>query len=104
MQTATVVIPNLNGMRFLKDCLDSLMEQSRQDFSIVLIDNGSADGSAEYVESHYPEVQVCRNQKNLGFLQGGQSGDPPGADPLRDSAEQRYGLRPLLRGEADSGP
>ena len=58
MQTATIVIPNLNGMKFLKDCLDSLMEQSRQDFSIILIDNGSGDGSAEYVESHYPEVQV----------------------------------------------
>ena len=84
MQTATVVIPNFNGMRFLKDCLDSLMEQSRQDFSIVLIDNGSTDGSAEYVESHYPEVQVCRNQKNLGFCRAVNQGirlEKDGYDP-----------------------
>ena len=74
MQTATIVIPNLNGMKFLKDCLDSLMEQSRQDFSIILIDNGSGDGSAEYVESHYPEVQVCRNEKNLGFCRAVNQG------------------------------
>lgn len=74
MQTATIVIPNLNGMKFLKDCLDSLMEQSRQDFSIILIDNGSEDGSAEYVESHYPEVQVCRNDKNLGFCRAVNQG------------------------------
>ena len=49
MQIATVVIPNLNGMKYLKDCLDSLREQSRQDFSVMIIDNGSTDGSAEYV-------------------------------------------------------
>ncbi len=67
MQTATVVIPNLNGMRYLKGCLDSLREQSRQDFSVILIDNGSTDGSADYVESHYPEVTVRRYETNRGF-------------------------------------
>lgn len=67
MQIATVVIPNLNGMRYLKECLDSLMTQSRQDFSVLLIDNGSTDGSADYVESHYPEVTVKRHETNMGF-------------------------------------
>ncbi len=67
MQIATVVIPNLNGMQHLKGCLDSLMMQSRQDFSVILIDNGSADGSAEYVESHYPDVIIRRFEANQGF-------------------------------------
>lgn len=67
MQKATVVIPNLNGIKYLKGCLDSLMEQSRQDFTVLLIDNGSTDGSAEYVESHYPEVVVYRYESNMGF-------------------------------------
>ena len=40
MQIATVVIPNLNGMKYLKDCLDSLRQQTRTDFSVILIDNG----------------------------------------------------------------
>lgn len=70
MQIATVVIPNLNGMKYLKDCLDSLREQSRQDFSVIMIDNGSEDGSADYVESHYPEVTVCRLETNTGFCHG----------------------------------
>lgn len=74
MQTATIVIPNLNGKKFLKNCLDSLMDQSRQDFSIIFIDNGSEDGSAEYVESHYPEVKVCRNEKNMGFCRAVNQG------------------------------
>lgn len=67
MQIATVIIPNLNGRKYLKGCLDSLMEQSRQDFSVILVDNGSSDGSADYVEGHYPEVCVKRFPENRGF-------------------------------------
>lgn len=74
MQIATVVIPNLNGMKYLKDCLDSLMEQSRQDFSVILIDNGSEDGSADYVESHYQEVEVVRFETNQGFCRAVNEG------------------------------
>ena len=74
MQTATVVIPNLNGMKYLKDCLDSLKNQSRQDFSVVLIDNGSEDGSAEYVKQHYPEVTVRRFETNMGFCRAVNEG------------------------------
>lgn len=67
MQIATIVIPNLNGKKYLKDCLDALREQSRQDFSVILIDNGSADGSVEYVKANYPEVSVKRFSENRGF-------------------------------------
>lgn len=74
MQIATVVIPNLNGMSYLKDCLDSLMNQSRQDFSIILIDNGSQDGSADYVETHYPDVSVVRFEENQGFCRAVNEG------------------------------
>lgn len=74
MQIATVIIPNLNGMKYLKGCLDSLMVQSRQDFSVIMIDNGSADGSAEYVESHYPEVILRCFEENRGFCQAVNEG------------------------------
>ena len=67
MQIATVVIPNLNGMKYLKDCLDSLRRQTRTDFSVILIDNGSTDGSADYVAQNYPEVRVERFSENRGF-------------------------------------
>lgn len=81
MQIATVVIPNLNGMKYLKDCLDSLMEQSRQDFSILIIDNGSEDGSADYVEARYPEVEVVRFAKNEGFCRAVNEGILRAATP-----------------------
>lgn len=67
MQIATIVIPNLNGKKYLADCFDSLRAQSRQDFSVILIDNGSVDGSAEFVKEEYPEVTVKCFAKNQGF-------------------------------------
>lgn len=67
MQEATVVIPNLNGMKYLENCLDSLRNQTMQDFSIILIDNGSEDGSADFVTARYPEVTVHRLETNRGF-------------------------------------
>lgn len=67
MQIATVVIPNLNGMRYLGPCLDSLARQTRQDFSVMLIDNGSQDESVEFVRTRYPEVTVRRFDTNKGF-------------------------------------
>ncbi len=74
MPKATVIIPNLNGMRYLGACLDSLRAQSTQDFSVILIDNGSSDGSADFVEKEYPEVKVCRFEKNLGFCRAANEG------------------------------
>lgn len=64
---ATVVIPNYNGIKYLKGCLDSLREQSRHDFKVLLIDNGSQDGSTQLVESHYPEVELVCFPENRGF-------------------------------------
>ncbi|MFR8548086.1 MAG: glycosyltransferase family 2 protein [Lachnospiraceae bacterium] len=64
---ATVVIPNYNGIKYLKGCLDSLREQSRHDFKVLLIDNGSEDDSVRLVESHYPEVELVCFAQNRGF-------------------------------------
>ncbi|MCD7735950.1 MAG: glycosyltransferase family 2 protein [Lachnospiraceae bacterium] len=74
MQIATIVIPNLNGMEFLGPCLDSLMQQSRQDFSVILVDNGSQDGSVEFVETHYPEVILRQFEQNEGFCRAVNEG------------------------------
>lgn len=64
---ATVVIPNYNGKKYLSACLDSLRKQTRTDFRILLIDNGSGDGSVQFVEAHYPEVEPVRFGSNRGF-------------------------------------
>lgn len=67
MIDVTVVIPNYNGIRYLGDCLDSLGKQTVQDFSVILVDNGSEDGSVGFTEEHYPEVTIRRFDTNRGF-------------------------------------
>jgi GT2 family glycosyltransferase len=63
----TVVVPNWNGERFLETCLSSLRRQSFRDFEVVLADNGSTDGSVEFVEGNFPEVRIVRLPENRGF-------------------------------------
>lgn len=71
---ATVVIPNYNGMAYLKDCLASLRKQRCQQFTVHLIDNGSSDGSVEFAEAHYPEVKITRFAENQGFCRAVNEG------------------------------
>ncbi len=63
----SVVIPNWNGQKYLKTCLESLRGQSSRDFEIILVDNGSQDQSIEFVMKNYPEVLVFSLPKNEGF-------------------------------------
>lgn len=67
MKKVSVIIPNYNGMQYVKRCLDSLMAQTLKDWEILFIDNGSADGSRELVEKEYPLVKVIALPENLGF-------------------------------------
>ena len=63
----SVVIPNWNGKKFLKGCLDSLLECSYGQIEIVMVDNGSKDGSVEFLEENYPEVKLIKFEQNTGF-------------------------------------
>jgi GT2 family glycosyltransferase len=65
-----VVILNLNGRHHLADCLGTLAGQTWRDFEVILVDNGSTDGSADWVEEYFPQVRVIRNETNLGFAGG----------------------------------
>jgi len=66
MPRVTVAIPNWNGARFLRACLDSLRAQTFSDFDVVIVDNGSADESLAILAEHYPEVRVARWAENRG--------------------------------------
>lgn len=63
----SIIIPNWNGKDFLKGLFDSLRKQSFKDFEIIMVDNGSNDGSKELVKKSYPEVKIIELEKNLGF-------------------------------------
>ncbi|MDD2958067.1 MAG: glycosyltransferase family 2 protein [Lachnospiraceae bacterium] len=74
MQEVTVIIPNLNGMPYLKQCLDSLRNQSFSDFEVILIDNGSKDEGVSFVRQNYPEVKVKQFAENTGFCHAVNAG------------------------------
>ena len=65
--SVTVVIPNWNGKRFLDLCLSSLQGQSFRDFETVIVDNGSTDGSTDFIREHFPEVDVIALGENRGI-------------------------------------
>ena len=74
MKKTTVVIPNWNGIDYIRVCLDSLRAQDTDDFEVLVIDNASADGSDLVVEEEYPEVRLARMPENLGFSGGVNEG------------------------------
>lgn len=68
-----VIIVTYNGMKWIERCLSSLSASSVQ-AEVVVIDNGSSDGTREYVPSTFPDVTWMPQDKNLGFGQGNNVG------------------------------
>ena len=67
MIEVSVIIPNFNGRKYLKSCLESILIQNFKSFDIIVVDNGSQDGSVEYLKKEFPEVKVVSLLENLGF-------------------------------------
>ncbi len=65
-----VVIVNYNGEAYLAECLAALERQTFKQFSVLLLDNGSTDGSVELIERGFPQIKVIRSPVNLGFAAG----------------------------------
>ena len=61
------IILNWNGRRYLEPCLESVLAQTFRDFEIIVVDNGSSDGSTDLVRAQFPAVRLIENQRNLGF-------------------------------------
>jgi len=70
----SVIIVNWNGRHLLDDCLGSLRAQRFLNFEIILVDNGSQDGSVEFVRERYPQVKLVQLTKNRGFAGGNNAG------------------------------
>ncbi len=68
-----IIVPNWNGKQLLAECLESLQKQSI-DSQIIVVDNGSTDGSVELLSDKFPSVEVVRLSKNHGFAGGVNAG------------------------------
>lgn len=74
MQKVTVIIPNYNGEQYLRGCLDSLMEQTMGSVPVIVVDNGSKDGSLQILQEEYPQIHLVALEMNYGFCRAVNEG------------------------------
>ena len=68
--SVAVLIVNYNSGGMLASCLEALVRQTWRDFHVVVVDNGSRDGSADGIDGRFPNVALVRAEENLGFAAG----------------------------------
>ena len=66
----SIIILNWNSYEVTLDCLLSLRKIDYPNFEMVVVDNGSVDGSPEKLLENMPEIRLIRNATNLGFAGG----------------------------------
>src|ERR1041384_5387781 len=73
---ASVVIPNWNGRELLEKYLPSVIEALSDNPAneVIVVDNGSTDGSAKFVHESFPSVKILALPTNLGFGGGSNAG------------------------------
>jgi GT2 family glycosyltransferase/glycosyltransferase involved in cell wall biosynthesis len=105
---ASVVIPNWNGRDLLEKYLPSVVEAlaGNPRNEVIVVENGSTDGSAEFVRERFPEVRLLALEKNLGFGGGSTYGFRQARNDIvvllnSDMRVDPGFLQPLLDGFAD---
>ena len=66
----SIIIVNWKAKQFLNACLSSVMNQTYKNYEIIVVDNGSTDGSVDFIKEYFPEVRLIQNKFNLGFAEG----------------------------------
>jgi GT2 family glycosyltransferase/glycosyltransferase involved in cell wall biosynthesis len=102
---ASVVIPNWNGRELIEKYLPSVIAamQGNPANEIIVVDNGSTDGSAELVRERFPQVRVLALKSNLGFGGGSNAGFREARNDIvvllnSDMRVEPDFLQPLLEG------
>lgn len=72
----SIIVLNYNGKRFLDGCFSSLfrIDYPKSCYEVIMVDNGSVDGSVEYVRKNFPWVKIVVLERNYGFGGGNDRG------------------------------
>jgi len=72
--SVSVIVVNYNGGALLKQCVDALRKQTMNDFEVIVVDNGSSDGSLEMINNGWDKLRILELGKNTGFAVGNNRG------------------------------
>jgi len=70
----SIVLLNWNGMEDTLACLDSLRSLTFTNYNIIVVDNGSTDGSVHEIKTNFPDLTVIETGQNLGYAEGNNVG------------------------------
>jgi GT2 family glycosyltransferase len=71
----SIIVVSYNVRDLLLNCIKSIIDTAASiDYEIIIVDNGSNDGSAAAVREAFPEIQVIPNRENLGFASANNQG------------------------------
>ncbi len=97
MPRTAIIVLNWNGLSDTLDCLASLQRLDYPDYEVVVVDNGSSDGSVEEIQAQFPAATLIANEKNLGFTGGNNAG-------LRHALAQGVDYALLLNNDTKVAP
>jgi len=70
----SIILLNLNGYADTRECLESLERVQYPNFDVIVVDNGSSDGSGARLETEFPAIHLLRSKENIGFTGGNNLG------------------------------
>ncbi|MFC1496861.1 glycosyltransferase family 2 protein [Verrucomicrobiota bacterium] len=70
----SIIVLTVNATGYLEKCLHSLSEQTYSNIEIIVVDNGSTEDIAGFLEKEFPAVHCVRIEKNIGFAGGNNKG------------------------------
>jgi len=74
MPEISIIILTFNSRIFIHSCLDSVITRDYQDFEVIIVDNGSKDGTVNFIRENYPQVALIENKENLGAAKARNQG------------------------------
>ncbi|CDC48814.1 predicted glycosyltransferases [Clostridium sp. CAG:58] len=102
----TIIIPNYNGLSFMEPCFESLKEQTIRDFKVLVVDNGSTDGSVEWLKEHrVPSIFLKENTGFSGAVNTGiRAADTPYVLLLNNDTRVEPGFVAAMERAMDQSP
>ena len=102
----TIIIPNYNGLSFMEPCFESLKEQTVRDFKVLVVDNGSTDGSVELLKEHrVPSIFLKENTGFSGAVNTGiRAADTPYVLLLNNDTRVEPGFVAAMERAMDQSP